>query len=180
MAYVEKTLKDWLTENPDYNKFSGTGSGAPLLYQVADGNPSLSSEDWIVWDWVPETPDTDQAPANADISTTGSLARKLIETVPDAPTATDIEVSLGRDTDAGIDAIQGIVSAYRGTLTSGDTFYLAHFLGAGKKSQIYAAAVSWSESVKINFPDPTTANVSFTPDLGKYNKFQVITDAISG
>ena len=180
MAYTEQTLKAWLALNPDYNKFAGTGAGAPLLYQVADGAPALTSGKWNVWDWVPETPDTDQAPANADITTTGKTARTLIDTVPDAPSASDIEISLGKDTDKAIEAIQGLVAAYQGALEEGKTFYLCHFLGIGKLSQIYASSVSWGGGIKVNFPDPTTTNVSFTPDLGKYNKLQVITDEISG
>ena len=179
MAYTEKTLQAWLTENPDYNKFAGTGAGAPLLYQVADGNPELTADAWNVWDWVPETPDTDQAPATEDITTTGKTARTLIDIVPDAPSASEIEINLGKDTDAAIEAIQGIVAAYQGALTEGKTFYLCHFLGVDKKSQIYAASVSWGGGIKINFPDPTTTSVSFTPNLGAYNKHEVIT-AVGG
>lgn len=32
MAYVEKTLQAWITENPDYKNFAGTAAGVPLVY----------------------------------------------------------------------------------------------------------------------------------------------------
>lgn len=180
MAYVEKTLQEWIQENPDYNTYAGTAAGVPLVYQTAAGAPSLEASSWKVWDWVSELPDTNQAPAEADISTTGKTARSLLPIVPDAPAASELEINLGADTDAAIDALEALVEAYQGALKAGETFYLAHFLGEGKKSQIYAAAVSWGGGINGTFPDPLTTTIAITPDLGKYNKHQAITVTVVG
>ena len=175
MAYVEKTLQEWITENPNYREFSGTTAGVPLAFQSAAGAPDLEASKWKVWDWVSELPDTNQAPAEADISTTGKTSRSLLPIVPDAPAASELEIKLGADTDAAIDALEALVSEYQDALKASETFYLAHFLGEGKKSQIYAAAVSWGGGINGTFPDPLTTTIAITPDLGKYNKHQEIT-----
>lgn len=171
---AEKTLDQWIAENPNYNQFAGTVAGVPLVYQVAEDKPILDTASWIVWDWVTELPDTNQAPAEADITTTGKTARSLIPTVPDAPAASELEVNLGQDTDAAIDAIEAFVDAYQGAIEEGKTLFIAHFLGEGKKSQIYAASVAWGGGINGAFPDPIVTTISITPDLGKYNKREVI------
>ena len=47
-----------------------------------------------------------QSPATADISTTGKTARVTIATVADAPSASDLEVFLGEDTDKTLEAVE--------------------------------------------------------------------------
>ncbi len=180
MAYVEKTLTAWLGDNLDYNKFPGTVAGKPLIYQAADGDPSLDADDWKVWDYIGEFPDLTQTPATADITTTGKVARSLIEIVPDAPAPSDLEINLGVDTDGTIDAIEGLVKVYQDALAADKKLYFGHFMGDGKKSQIYQGAVSWNSGLNGAFPDPVTTTISITPDLGAYNKYQVIAADISG
>ena len=174
---MAKTLKVWLTENPGYNAFPGTVSGKPMIYQTGPaGAPTLTAEDWFVWDWISEFPDLSQSPAVADISTTGSTSRKLLGIVPDAPTASDLSVNLTEDTDAGINAIEELVEAYKTAIDAGEVLYIGHFMGEGKKSQIYQAGVAWTSGLLGAFPDPVTTNVAVTPNLGAYNKYQVITN----
>ena len=177
MAYVAMTLKDWVAANPDYDKFPGTVSGKPLIYQLAEGSPSLLAEDWFVWNWITEFPDISQSPATADISATGNIDRSLIAIVPDAPAASEILVNLGEDTDLAIDSIEGLVDAYQTGLAAGKKFYLGNFMGIGKKSEIYQASVAWTSGLLGAFPDPVTTNIAVTPNLGGYHKYEAITNA---
>lgn len=177
MAYTPVTLKAWLTANPEYNKFPGTVSGKPMIYQAATaGSPLLTAESWFVFDWITEFPDMAQSPATADITTTGKVARSLIPIVPDAPSPSDLSVFLGEDTDAAVDAIEGIVAAYQTALSSGNKMYFANFMGTDKKSEIYEGAISWTSGFLGAFPDPVTTNVSVTPNLGAYHKYDKITN----
>lgn len=178
--YTPKTLAAWIAENPDYNKFPGTVSGAPMIYQAAnEGSLSLDAKDWLVWDRITEFPDLSQTPSSADISTTGKIARSLIATVPDAPSPSDLTINLGEDTDEGIDAIEGIIEAYQDALAAEKRFYIGHFMGVGKKSEIYQAALAWTSGLLGAFPDPVQTALSVTPNLGAYHKFEVITDTNS-
>lgn len=176
MAYVEETLKAWIARNPNHNQYRGTAAGVPLIYQATSGAPSTKAEDWIVWDYAIALPDTTQAATNADITSTGKIARSLIQTVPDAPAASDLEVPLGAQTDETLDALEGIAAAYQDALTAGETFYLGSFFGLDVKSPVYAGAVAYSKSFVINFPDPMTTTISITPSLGDFNELLVITD----
>ena len=176
MPYTPLTLKAWITANPNYDAFAGTVSGKPLIYQAAaTGTPTLTATTWFVWDKLTEFPDLAQSPATADISTTGSTARKLIATVPDAPSPSELTIMLGEDTDAGIDAIEGLVAAFKAKVPAGK-FLLGHFMGVAKKSEIYEASVNWSGSLMGAFPDPVETTISVTPNLGGYHKFEVITN----
>lgn len=177
MAYVAKTLKQWLTENPNHTEFRGTAAGVPLIYQASAGvAPTLAAEDWFVWDYAIALPDTTQSATNADITPTGRIARVLIPTVPDAPASSDIEVPLGTDSDVTIDALEGLNNAYQEAVTASKKFYLGSFLGIGNKSPVYAASVSWSKAFVINFPEPITSTISITPSLGDYNELVTITN----
>lgn len=169
------TLADWMTENPNYNKYPGTVSGKPWAYQAKSGAPSLSADDWFVFDMSDTFPDLSQSPSTVDISTTGATERKLIPTVPDAPSPTDASVFLGQDTDTGVSNIQELISANDDAISSGETFYMMNFLGIGKKSEIYAASVSWTSGISGTFGEALTTNVSVTPNLGVYHKYEVIT-----
>lgn len=180
MAYTPIKLSDWLTNNPSYAKYTGTLAGAPLIYQAAATEPSLEPTAWNVFDYVSGTPDLSQAPSEADISPTGVTIRRVIPTVPDAPSATDLSVFLGQDTDATIEALEGIGEAYQTAIAAGQKFYLAYFLGAGKKSQVFSGAVVWSGTLdEVEFPDPLSSTLTITPNLGDYNKWQTI-GAVSG
>ena len=176
MAYTPKTLAAWLTDNPNYDQYKGTVSGKPLIYQAKEGSPSLEAKDWYVWDWISEFPDLAQSPAEADISKTGSVNRVIIPTVPDAPSASELEVFLGTDTDEGIEALEGIQDAFDTALEGGEKFYLGHFMGIGKRSQIYQASVAWQMNTNGAYPDPITSGITITPNLGGYNKFEKITN----
>ena len=181
MAYVKQTLAEWVVANPDYNKYAGTTSGMPLIYQAKEGTPDLTPEKWFVWDWVTSTPDLSQAPAESDVSPTGVVVRRTIPTVPDAPSASDLTVYLGQDTDLAIDSCEGIDTDYQTARAAGQTFYLANFLGLGKKSQIYAASVAWSGTLnEVEFPEPQETTLTITPNSGVYNKSQVIDAEVSG
>lgn len=181
MAYTPIKLSDWLTSNPDYGTYKGTLSGAPLIYQAAAAEPSLEPTAWNVFDYVTGTPDLSQAPAEADISPTGVTVRRVIPIVPDAPSATDLTVYLGQDTDATIEALEDITEAYQTAIAAGQKFYLGYFLGAGKKSPVFAAAVNWSGTLsEIEFPDPLETTLTITPNLGGYNKWQAIGTEVAG
>lgn len=169
------TLQEWITANPNHDEFKGTAAGVPMAYQVAEGAPTLDANDWTVWDYAPELPDTSQSPAEADITPTGRTARVLIPIVPDAPSATEIDVNLGQDTDGTLDAIQELIDAYQGAAAQGKQLFLLHYLGAGVKSQVYAASVTWDKSIVAPFPDPLTTTVAVTPNLGVYNELKTIT-----
>lgn len=180
MAYTPQTLKDWIAANPKYNDFPGTVSGKPLIYQAAaKGAVELTATDWFVWDWVTEFPDLAQSPATEDVSTTGATARKLLAIVPDAPSASELTVFLGQDTDAGIDALEGLEAAHQAAITAQQTFYIGHFMGVDKKSEIYAAGVNWAGGITGAFPDPVETMISITPNLGEYHEFKKITN-VSG
>lgn len=172
---MAQTLTEWITANPNYNKYPGTVSGKPWIYQAAKGNPSLTTDDWYVFDMSDTFPDLSQSPSTVDISTTGAIERKLIPTVPDAPSPTDANVFLGQNTDIGIQSIQDLVLANDEAITAGETFYMGNFLGIGKMSEIYAASVSWTSGVTGSFGDALATNISVTPNLGVYHKYEVIT-----
>lgn len=169
-----QTLTAWITANPEYNKYPGTVSGKPWICQVATGNPSLTADDWYVFDMSDTFPDLSQSPATVDITTTGSIARRLIPTVPDAPSPTDAQVFLGQDTDQGIEDIEELI-ALNETATDGKKFYMGNFLGIGKKSEIYAASVSWTSGIGGSVTEALVTNISITPNLGVYHKREVIT-----
>lgn len=177
MAYTPLKLSDWLAANPNHLEFRGTAAGTPLIYQAKEGAPGLTTDDWYVWDYTPELPDTEQAATNADITPTGRIARVLLNTVPDAPAASDLEIPLGANTDEGLDALDGLSGAYRDAMDANEIFYLGTFLGVGNKSPVYAASVSWSKSINGTFPDPLTSTISVTPSPGTYQDLVVITEA---
>ncbi len=109
-----QTLTAWLAAHPDYMRYNGVVAGKPILYQAAPaGAPTLVSDDWFVWDYATAFPDLSQSPTTVDISTTGSIDRNLIPGVPDAATASDIQVWLGADTDSTIDAIEEFIADSR-------------------------------------------------------------------
>ena len=177
MAYTPQTLKDWIAANPSYNDFPGTVSGKPLIYQAAAvGAVTFAAADWFVWDWVTEFPDLTQSPATEDVSTTGSVARKLLAVVPDAPAASELTVYLGQNTDAGIDALEGFETAHQAAIAADQVFYIGHFMGVDKKAEIYAAGVNWNSGITGTFPDPVETAISITPNLGVYHQFKAITN----
>lgn len=181
MAYTPIKLDAWIAANPDYGKYAGTASGAPFMYQAAKDEPSLTPESWNVFDHVTGTPDLSQAPAEADITPTGKTVRVLIPTVPDAPSASDLVVPLGSDTDAKIEALEGLEAAYQAALANGDTFFVSYFLGEGKRSHIFAAAVAWSGTMnEVEFPEPWETTITITPNLGLYSEWKTIGSAVSG
>ena len=81
------TLAEWITANPNYNKYPGTVSGKPWAYQAATGEPTLTASSWHVFDMSDTFPDLSQSPATIDISTTGATERKLFPSVPDSPSS---------------------------------------------------------------------------------------------
>lgn len=180
MAYTPLTLKAWMAANPGYNAFAGTTSGKPLIYQVAASVPLKTAESWFVWDYVSEFPDLAQSPATADISTTGKTARVTIATVADAPSASDLEVFLGEDTDKTLEAVEGIELAYQAALVAGSKFFLGHFMGADKSSEVYQAGISWASGIMGTFPDPLTTQVSITPNLGGYHDKKFVITNVGG
>lgn len=175
MAYTPKTLAAWITENTNYDAFKGTAAGAPLIYQISAGTPTLAAADWFVWDYATEFPDTSQAPASADITTTGRTRRVSLNIVPDAPSASELPVPLGEDTDATLEAIEGFVAVYQGR-AAGERLHIGNFLGVGKKTLVYAASVSWDAGINGTFPDPTDTTLSVTPNFGEYRELVVITN----
>ena len=175
MAYVKVKLSEWLLANPNYDSFKGTAAGTPLIYQIKVGAPGLTAEDWYVWDYSNEFPDTSQSPANADVSPTGKTNRVLLNIVPEAPAASELPVFLGEDTDATLDAVQGFVDEYKAK-EQGALLYLGNFLGVGKKTLVYAAAISWDAGISGTFPDPTETTLSVTPSFGDYRELVTITN----
>ena len=175
MAYTPQTLKAWLTANPNYDAFKGTAAGTPLIYQIKAGEPSLDAADWFVGDYSNEFPDTAQSPANADVTPTGRTSRVTLQIVPDAPAASELPIFLGEDTDATLDAIEGLVQEYQGK-ASGELLYMGNFLGEGKKTLVYAASISWDAGINGTFPDPTETSLSVTPSFGDYKKLVTITN----
>lgn len=175
MAYTPQTLKAWLAANPNYDSFKGTAAGTPLIYQIKAGAPELTAEKWYVWDYSNEFPDTSQSPANADVTPTGKTNRVLLNIVPEAPAASELPVFLGEDTDATLDAVQGFVDEYK-EREQGALLYLGNFLGVGKKTLVYAAAISWDAGISGTFPDPTETTLSVTPSFGDYRELVTITD----
>lgn len=181
MAYTPQTLKAWIAENPNYSQYPGTVAGKPLIYQVAPiGAPVMEDSKWFVFDWITEFPDLTQSPATADITSTGKTARQLIEIVPDAPSPSAITINLGVDTDAAIDAIEGLVAEYQEGLAGGKRLYLGNYMGEDKKSEVYEGSVSWISGFAGAFPDPITTDISITPNLGGYHKFEKITASVGG
>ena len=175
MAYTPVKLDEWITKNPNYDSFKGTAAGTPLIYQIKAGEPGLEAKDWYVWDYSNEFPDTSQSPANADVTPTGKTNRVLLNIVPDAPSASELPVFLGEDTDATLEAVEGFVKEYQDN-AQGTLLFLGNFLGEGKKTLVYAAAISWDAGVNGTFPDPTETSLSVTPSFGDYRKLVTITN----
>lgn len=180
MAYSPLTLEAWITANPGYNAFAGTTSGKPLIYQVAAETPLKTAASWMVWDYVSEFPDVSQSPATADITTTGKTARVVLSTVADAPAASDLEVFLGEDTDKTLEAVEGIEKAYQDALTAGSKFFIGHFMGEDKSSEVYQAGFAWASGIMGTFPDPLTTQVSITPNLGGFHDKKFVIAAVGG
>ena len=175
MAYTPVTLKAWLVANPEHDSFKGTAAGTPLIYQIKSGAPTVTAEDWFVWDYSNEFPDTAQSPANADVTPTGRTSRVTLQIVPDAPAASELPVFLGEDTDVTIEAIKGFVKEYQDK-AEGELLYMGNFLGVGKITPIYAASISWDTGINGTFPDPLETSLSVTPSFGDYKGEVTITN----
>lgn len=170
------TLTAWIAAHPDYGKYQGIVSGKPMLYQAAPaGAPVLTADSWYVWDYASSFVDLTQSPTTVDISTTGSTDRNLIPGVPDAPSPSDVQIWLGVDTDSALDAIDEIIAANQAAISGGERFYLCNFLGLGKRSEIFEANVTHNSGLVGAFSEAVSTNISVTPNLGAYHKFQIIT-----
>lgn len=182
MAYTEVLLNAWVEDNPNYNAFAGTASGKPLLYQTAANGAALlkTAASWKVWNYISEFPDLAQSPESGDISKTGSTARELIPLVPAAPSASELEVFLGQDTDATLDAFDALIASYQTAIAAGEKLFLCNFMGIDKRSEVYEANVSASGGIMGTFPDPLTKTLSVTPNLGGFHDDNFVITNVGG
>lgn len=173
-----QTLADWITANPEHTKYLGTAAGVAICWQVgtAGAAPVLTADKWNVTDIFTALPETGETASNVDITTVGKTSRSLLNTVPDAPAASDLEVPVTNNPKELFAKCQEIVDAYQGTLEAGDTFYMATYLGEGHPAKVFAAQVSWSKNIDGTFSEELTTTVSITPDLGTYNELVEITN----
>ena len=182
MAYTPDKLSAWILANPNYNAFAGTASGKPLLVQTAANGAALlkTAVSWEVWNFVPEWADLSQSAASQDYSRTGDTVRRMMAVVPDAPSPSELEVTLGEDTDVGLEAFDYLLEKQATAYEAGEKLYLCHFMGIGKRSEVYEATVSADGGNIGVFPDPITKMLSVTPNMGGFHDNKFIITNVGG